>query len=142
SSGKGTLPILGNIMIAADAEQGSVGFTGTDLTLNLHTVCDAEVEASGSTTLPWKTLQGTVIQFPAGEMVSIELGEETVTLQAGEMSASLLAIPASEFPLGPQFDLEGDIPETIIFDREWLVHRFSRVACAAADSDDRRPTLA
>lgn len=140
ANGKGSLPVLSNIRIQADEDQ--VRFTATNLSLTIETKRPATVDAPGSTTLPWKTLHDTINEFPANEAIDVDLGEdEVVVLQAGEMSAALKGIGAGEFPLGPVLDKEKDKPTFIVFDRDWLAYRFSRVACVAAEPADRRPAL-
>ena len=53
-AGKGSLPILQNVMI--EAEGSELKMTTTDLDISIRCVCKCTVEESGKTTLPVKLL--------------------------------------------------------------------------------------
>ena len=133
-AGKGSLPILQNVMI--ESAERSIRLTTTDLDISIKAEVECEVLEGGSTTLPVKLLFTSITKAAEGE-VEIEVdSQERATIKAGSARFKLQGMPASEFPQLPE---EGDafsytIPQATI--REML-----RKTSYAASQDDTRRML-
>ncbi len=98
TSEKGAIPVLGNILLRADAE---LVMASTDLQVGLITRCAAKIEQAGQLTLPAKKLLEVLDQLPAGEVTLSETAG-AVRLASGSFRLRLQAIPADEFPMLPE----------------------------------------
>ena len=133
-AGKGSLPILQNVMI--DGKGNSIKLTTTDLDISIKAEVECEVMEEGRTTLPVKLLFVSVMKAAEGE-VTVECdGQERATIKAGSARFKLQGMPAAEFPSIPE---DGEaymytIPQATI--REML-----RKTAYAASQDDTRRTL-
>ena len=65
-AGKGSLPILQNVLI--EARENEIMMTTTDLDISIKTVCKCTVEESGKTTLPVKLLFTAMTKVAEGEV--------------------------------------------------------------------------
>ncbi len=133
-AGKGSLPILQNVMI--EAVGNSIKLTTTDLDISIKAEVECEVAAEGATTLPVKLLFTSMTKAAEGE-IEIEVdAHERASIRAGSARFKLQGMPAGEFPKLPE---EGDayayaIPQATI--REML-----RKTSYAASQDDTRRML-
>ena len=133
-AGKGSLPILQNVMI--EGKGNSIKLTTTDLDISIKAEVECEVMEEGRTTLPVKLLFVSVMKAAEGE-VTVECdGQERATIKAGSARFKLQGMPAAEFPSIPE---DGEaymytIPQATI--REML-----RKTAYAASQDDTRRTL-
>lgn len=133
-AGKGSLPILQNVLI--EAKNGSIRMTTTDLDISIKSEVECEVAEEGSTTLPVKMLFSLITKAAEGN-VEVEVGEnERSTIKAGSARFKLGGLPASDFPKLPE-DGEAfiySLPQVTL--REML-----RKVSYAASQDDTRRTL-
>jgi DNA polymerase III subunit beta len=131
-----TLPVLSNVLL--DATDGLLQLSTTNLEVSITTEIGADIEASGSVTLPFALLRDTVNNY-SNDKVSLTLDDatQTVALKCGKNKSQIRGIEAREFPNLPQqngtewFSLPLDVLRSV----------HARVAVAAAD-DDTRPILA
>ena len=133
-AGKGSLPILQNVMI--EGKGNSIKLTTTDLDISIKSEVECEVIEEGTTTLPVKLLFTSVTKAAEGEVVVECDGQERATIKAGSARFKLQGMPGSEFPSIPE-DGEAymySIPQATI--REML-----RKTAYAASQDDTRRTL-
>lgn len=111
-----THPILGNVLLTADSEQGRVSLTAFDLSLGIHASFSAEVSEAGKVTLPAKLLNDIVSRLPEGELQlataakKVELEESegegepeepaavSATLTAASGQFQIRGMGAAEFP--------------------------------------------
>ncbi|MEM5786285.1 MAG: DNA polymerase III subunit beta [Syntrophobacteraceae bacterium] len=94
---KSNMPILGNCLIKASADQ-IVEFSATDLELSLWTKMGAGVEVEGKTTVSARKLLEAVREIPQ-DLVSLEaLPNGKLTLMAGRSRFDLSTIDADDFP--------------------------------------------
>ena len=63
-----THPVLGNVLVQADADKGRVTLTAFDLSLGICTSFAASVEEEGVITLPAKLMNDIVSRLPEGEI--------------------------------------------------------------------------
>lgn len=111
---RNTIPILSNILIAAEAS-GTLTLKATDLDMEAIETFPGKVTAAGAVTVPAHTLHDIVRKLPEGAEIHIERKEPEGRLKvaAGRASFELAVLPADEFPdmgqadLPHQFALEG-----------------------------------
>ena len=133
-AGKGSLPILQNVMI--EGKGNSIKLTTTDLDISIKSEVECEIIEEGTTTLPVKLLFTSITKAAEGEVVVECDSQERATIKAGSARFKLQGMPASEFPVIPE-DGEAymySIPQATI--REML-----RKTSYAASQDDTRRTL-
>lgn len=96
---RNTIPILGNVLIEAEAEE--VSFRATDLDIEMIDKARAMVSRAGATTVSAHTLHEIVRKLPDGAMV--ELGDDGVAgrleVRAGRSHFSLATLPREDFPI-------------------------------------------
>lgn len=133
---RSTLPVLSNVLLAADAESQTVTAIGTNLSIAIAITTGATVHKGGAFTLPARLIADLVSQTPADAPLALALDEgrgEVVVGGAGESRVKGLA--ASEFPqiapiAAPGVVIPGDAFRALV----------ARVAFAAA-KDESRPIL-
>ena len=140
---RATLPITQNILI--EAEDARLKLSATDLELSITTWVGAQIEATGSITLPARTLIDTVSSFDMGR-VEIEVTDEPygaqikTTTQSGSGPATidtdLRGAPKDDFPPFPQVSPK----HRVRVDSGILRNALDRTVFAAA-TDDARPVL-
>ena len=133
-SGKGSLPILQNVLIEAKGRE--LTMTTTDLDISIKTVCECEVSDQGCSTLPVKLLFNAVAKVAEGEVeVDIDANERA-EIKAGNAKFKLAGMPEKEFPRLPK-DEEAyaySVSQAVL--KEML-----RKVAYAASQDDTRRTL-
>lgn len=135
-SGRSTLPILSNILLASD--HGRLKLSATNLEIGINCWVDAEISEEGTTTVPAKLIADFVNSLPAG-LVEITVPEDahTMSVKGLRSSANIKGMDAAEFPQIPSN--EGGEPP-VLLDAVLLKEMIDGVAFAAAD-DDSRPVL-
>lgn len=135
-STRAPLPILQNVLLAADA--GSLTLTATDGEIGLVTTVSADVTLLGRTAAPARLLAEYVGQLPS-EPLRLRLDHDRRRLHAscGRFDAGLATADPHEFPVLPPAHEE----TAIDLDARQLARAIERVAFAAA-RDDSRPILA
>jgi len=97
-----TLPILSNVLLEASGDH--VRLTTTDLDVGVRGSVDAEVAASGATTLPARKLASIVRELPTSEL-EVEVNENNVaSIQSGPSFFKILGLSEDEFPPLPDFE--------------------------------------
>lgn len=131
-----TLPILANVLIATD-DDARLQLSATNLELGITAWIGAKVDASGSITVPARTLQDLVSTLPP-ERVDMDLDVRTLTLHlsCGAKSANIKGMDATEFPLMPGFDADHAVAVNARVLKEMIDH----VVFSAA-KEDNRPIL-
>lgn len=99
-----THPILGNVLLKADASHHQVQLTAFDLSLGIRATFPAQVSESGTLTLPAKLLNDIVSRLPDGEVSlscdqeSLGQGDALATLTAATGRFQIRSMDAEEFP--------------------------------------------
>src|SRR5215471_19495546 len=83
-SGRSTLPILMNILLATD--QGRLKLSATNLEIGINCWVDAEIEEEGTTTVPAKLLTDLVSSLPQAP-VDMVMVEDTNTLNVKSLGS-------------------------------------------------------
>lgn len=99
-----THPILGNVLLTADASHHQIQLTAFDLSLGIRTSFPAQVLEGGQLTLPAKLLNDIVSRLPDGEVTldcpqeALSQGDAQATLTAATGRFQLRGMGAEEFP--------------------------------------------
>lgn len=145
-SSRTTMPVLGNVLL--DATGDGLRLAATNREIGINCWIAADVEESGSTTIPARLLSEFINSLP-NERVTMALQQltETLRLTCAKHSANIKGINAFEFPLIPAYQPEPTNSEapTVTGD----VYTVSSNALAslidsvvfAASADENRPTL-
>lgn len=133
-SGKGTLPVLQNVMLEAKGTE--LTMTTTDLDISIRSVVGCTVEEEGGTTLPVKLLFNLIAKAAEGE-VEVDIDrQERATISAGSAKFKLAGLPQSEFPKLPQDE------DAYAYNLQQATFReMLRKVSYAASQDDTRRTL-
>jgi DNA polymerase III subunit beta len=93
-----TIPILSNVLIAAD--MAGLRLKATDLDIEVVETIPADVAMEGSTTVPAHTLYDIVRKLSDGAQVSLEASGENgqMELRSGRSRFKLQSLPESDFP--------------------------------------------
>jgi len=128
-----TLPILGNVLLKAEACQLSLA--ATDLDISLCCSVPAEVGGSGSTTVPARMLAEIVRELP-DENVSFSVSNHRMEIKSGRGVYRISGTSPEEFPRLPAVPTVSGV--VIPADElQTLVQRTSY----AVSTDDTRPAL-
>ena len=133
-AGKGSLPILQNVMM--EAEGNELRMTTTDLDISIRTVCECKVIEPGKTTLPVKLLFSAIAKVAEGEVEIDVDANERASISAGNARYKLAGMPQSEFPLLPK-----DEDAYVYKISQLIFHEMLRKVAYAASQDDTRRTL-
>lgn len=93
-----TIPILSNVLMAADGNK--LELKATDLDLEIDEATPATAEQSGATTVPAHLLYDIVRKLPDGAEVMLKLDESgnAMSVISGRTSFKLQCLPQSDFP--------------------------------------------
>lgn len=129
---KPTLPILGNILIEAMADQLLI--SGTDLTVSMRAYTEAKVLEEGAITLPARRFFQLIRELTAPQIEIHCTSPEVAYINAGSSHFKIQGMHKSEFPQLP--DLSDAI--TVTTPSSLLKEMFTRSSFAAAKDDDRQ----
>ena len=134
-STRGSVQILGGLLLRVDEAKVLVAATDMEMSLRVH--AEATVEGGGSVVVPGRLLVDIVRLLPAGD-VTLEYDAEERTLQITCASASyrLNTYRAEDYPRLP--DVGSDSLVTV--SRQALLETIARVS-RAASRDESRPVL-
>ncbi len=101
-SSRPTHPVLANVLLNADAKTQRVSLSAFDLSLGIQTSFPAQVEESGSLTLPAKLLSDIVSRLPDGD-ITLDSGTEAdagllTTLTCASGRYQMRGLGAEDFP--------------------------------------------
>ena len=107
---RNTIPILSNVLLTAERER--VGFSATDLDMEIIDGGSAQVDVPGQITAPAHTLYEIVRKLPEGADESLTLSGDDPRLQvaAGRSKFNLPVLPAGDFPVMSSDGLSPRIP--------------------------------
>lgn len=132
---RSTLPVLGNILLAA--EQGRLKLAATNLELAVTCWIGAKVEEEGATTLPARVLSDFVNSMPPDRIeMDLNVKTQTMHLKCARYDANIKGIDAQEFPIIPSL---GD-GKKILLEPDTLREMIEQTTFATA-TDESRPVL-
>ncbi|MES1022058.1 DNA polymerase III subunit beta [Gloeocapsa sp. BRSZ] len=132
-----THPILANVLLTADAQQGQVSLTAFDLSLGIRTSFAAQVETGGEIALPAKLLNDIISRMPQGELTIDDEGDTPLSATIASTSGKyqVRGMGVEEFPELPI--VEG---ETIYLPAEALTEGL-RGSLFATSADETKQIL-
>jgi DNA polymerase-3 subunit beta len=101
--GKGTLPILSNVLLEVGERAEEVVLTATDLEVGIRKKVPAKVLAKGAITLPAKRLLAILRELPGNEVTLEASDQREVVIRYGASYFKLLGLPRDDFPPLPDF---------------------------------------
>lgn len=106
------IPILGHVLIQAEAEREGLVLTATDLDRATTERVQVSVQATGSTTVPAKILAEIARKMPAGAQITARLDDDVLHVSGGRARYRLPTLPVSEFSdwTGGDLDHQFEIP--------------------------------
>ena len=130
---RNTIPILSNVLIEA-ATGGTVRIMATDLDLQVvETMSAVSVEGPGAITVSAHLLFDIARKLPDGSQVSLETGENRMTVKAGRSRFSLPTLPRDDFPV----IVEGDLPTSFELPAATLAQLIDRTRFAISTEETR-----
>lgn len=133
-AGKGSQPILQNVMLEAVGKE--LTLTTTDLDISIRSTIECSVIEAGSSTLPVKLLFNMISKSCDGEIeVEVDAREQAV-IRAGSANYKLNGRPCSEFP-----KMNADEESCEYTMQRQTLHEMLRKTSYASSQDDTRRTL-
>ena len=105
---RNTIPILSNVLLRVDAEQGSgigtLRLSATDMDLEIVEGVPGQIERPGRTTAPAHTLYDIVRKLHEGAQISVEAtltqaGGSGLVLRSGRSTFTLACLPPEDYPV-------------------------------------------
>jgi len=101
---KSTMPILGNILLAA--EDKSFKVTASDLEITAIASSTASVKKQGSITVSAKVFGDLVRELPDGDITIKAVDRDRVEVNAGSSKLKIVGVGAEEYPVPPGLSLK------------------------------------
>ena len=131
---RNTIPILSNVLISA-SDDGQVGFSTTDLDMQIADQVPAQVDAIGQITAPAHMLYEIMRELPEGADVTLSYTREDPRLEvrAGRARFNLPVLPAGDFPA---MTADG-LSEPIGIDTDELIRLIDKTRFAVSTEETR-----
>jgi len=130
---KPSVPVLGNILVAVDEDNGLISLTGFDLSLAIQSNFVADVKEGGAALIPAKLLNDIITLLPDGIVTFGIDADLNATLTAESGVFQLRGLESSEFPDLPTFDEN----ESFMFPRTALLEGLRGVLFAVSPDESR-----
>lgn len=133
ASGRGTLPILSNVLIKTIGKRLSIAATNLDIAITHY--IGSKVSEEGAITVPARLMVDFVASLPSGT-ITIELQETKLKISTDQYESTINGVSAEEFPVMPAIagGTNWSIPA------KTLKSGLQQVLMAAS-SDESRPVL-
>lgn len=105
---RNTIPILSHAVITAGRKRVTLAVTNIDRHMLIE-IPGASTQATGETTASAANMLAFVRATAAGSQVELELTGEKLVLRSGRARASLLTLPAADFPKMPHEEASAEI---------------------------------
>ncbi len=92
-----TLPVLGNLLILANAE--GLKITATDLEVEIQARVDVDIQEPGEITLPARKLVDICKALPENASIQVTIKDQKAQIRSGKSRFTLATLPAADFPL-------------------------------------------
>lgn len=133
ASGRGTLPILSNVLIKTVGNRLSIAATNLDIAITHY--IGAKVAKEGSITIPAKLTHDFIGNLPGG-VIDLKLTDNKLSIKTGKYQSVINGIPAEDYPVMPVIS-DG---KTWKIDSTSLKFALQQVI-GSASSDESRPVL-
>jgi DNA polymerase-3 subunit beta len=106
-----TMPILANVLLAA--RENRLAVTATDLEVELLAGADIKSGSDGAVTVPGRKLLDICRSLPEQARITVAQDGERVQVKAGKSRFTLSSLPAAEFPVIEEMNVQQtlDIPQ-------------------------------
>lgn len=133
ASTRGTLSILGNVLLKIHDNRLSVAATNLDIAISCYT--GAQVQREGALTVPARLLQDFVSGLPSG-VIELEQDEQRLKLTTDNYKSTINGVSADEFPVMPAIESGKNwkVPAP-------LLKQALQQVLVAASTDESRPVL-
>lgn len=129
---RNTIPILGNVLLAAEA--GTLSLTATDLDMEIKTSRPCQLAGPAvSTTLPVANLHDIVRKLPEGCEVQLTGDAQNWTISGGRSKFRMPCLPPSDFPAMNRTEM----PASFSLTAETLARMFQTVHFAISSEETR-----
>ena len=133
---KNTMPILANVLLEANQEDGSNGqlvLSATDLDVGMRTTQFCEVMEAGRITIPARALSDIVRVLPGPDVTFQKMQNNHIEVKSGRTKARLLGLSADEYPSLPAYS---DVSFTS-FDAKLFVDMVEKTSYASSTDETR-----
>lgn len=101
ATGKQTaLPILSNFLLRV--EKGKLKLSSTNLEIGVTTYVNARIEGVGEVAAPVRLISNFVGNLPGGEVVTIDVQGNSVSLESGGYNMKVRGLDPKDFPIIPE----------------------------------------
>ena len=101
ASGKqSTLPILSNFLLRND--NGNLKLSATNLEIGVTAYVSAKIEGTSEIAVPVKIVSNFIHNLPAGDVVSMDIEGNTVSLESGGYNMKIKGLDPKDFPIIPE----------------------------------------
>jgi DNA polymerase III subunit beta len=109
-----TMPILANVQITVG--NNGLGITGTDLEVELVSSGEAKIKDPGEITVPGRKLLDICKALPENAPLAVEVSRERMTLRSGKSRFTLSTLPAQEFPVVEDIQVQRrfQVPQSLL----------------------------
>ena len=133
ATGRGTLPILSNVLLKIVGNRLSIAATNLDIAMT-HFI-GAKVEEKGSITVPARLMQDFISSLPSG-VIDLELQENKLHISTEKYQSTINGVSADEYPVMPAITNGKEFS----IDAKSLKNALQQVVLAAS-VDESRPVL-
>lgn len=133
ANARGTLPILGNVLLKVVDNRLSVAATNLDIAIT-HFV-GSKVSREGAITIPARLMQDFIASLPSG-VIDLDLDDHKLHISSGHYKSTINGVAADDFPVMPAIT-DGksiEIPSS-------LLKKSLQQTVLAASGDEARPVL-
>ena len=130
---RNTIPILSNVLMAA--EKGALSFSATDLDMEIIDQTEANIASGGQITASAHTLYEIVRKLPEGAEVELKFegDDPRLAVTAGRSKFNLPVLPAGDFPV---MSSEG-LSNKMTIDTEALIRLIDKTRFAISTEETR-----
>ncbi|MFP3868130.1 MAG: DNA polymerase III subunit beta [Desulfobacteraceae bacterium] len=126
---RGTLPILGNILLAAGIDQ--IYISATDLEVSFRGSYPAQVQEEGQLTVPAVSFFNIIRELPSAPIDLQDTDNANLIIQVEEARYQLMGLPADQFPPLPS----GDTQELVPIETQMLKEMMERTSFSVSGDD-------
>jgi len=99
-----TMPILANVLVSV--RQGRLSVTATDLEVELVASTDVAAQVDGDVTIPGRKLLDICRSLPEHVQIAVTVDGEKATVRGGKSRFMLSTLPASDFPIIEEINVQ------------------------------------
>ena len=133
ASTRGTLPILGNVLIKTTNNRLSIAATNLDIAITQY--CGAKVAEEGSITIPARLMQDFISSLPS-DVIDLKLEDNKLHITTDQYNSVINGVSAEDFPVMPAIE---DGTELVVPGS--ALKRALQQVVFAASNDEARPVL-